>query len=67
LIQLIIHLDIKPDNILLNKKGGIKISDFGISIKQSISKGSYQGSAHYMAVQLSILFHVFKQNTFSLF
>jgi len=27
----VIHCDIKPDNILINKKGEIKIADFGIS------------------------------------
>ena len=47
----VIHRDIKPSNIMLNKSGGIRITDFGIAqikSEQSASKGII-GSPSYMS------------------
>ncbi|KAG9088030.1 ATP binding [Ceratobasidium sp. UAMH 11750] len=56
----IIHRDIKADNILVDNKGSIKISDFGISKKVEdnllggarIHQSSLQGSVFWMAPEV---------------
>ncbi|VDK73878.1 unnamed protein product [Onchocerca ochengi] len=46
----VIHRDIKPSNILVNTRGDVKISDFGISkqLEQSVAR-SFVGTNVYMA------------------
>ena len=64
----IIHRDIKGGNILVDNKGGIKISDFGISKKVEdsiltnarVHRPSLQGSVFWMAPE------VVKQTSYTL-
>jgi len=44
-----IHCDIKPNNILLNKEGTIKIIDLGQSCKIGTTKPRIQGTPDYIA------------------
>lgn len=48
----VIHRDVKPSNILINRKGEIKMCDFGISgyLVDSVAKTIDAGCKPYMAV-----------------
>ncbi|KAI7848467.1 kinase-like domain-containing protein [Circinella umbellata] len=50
----IIHLDLKPSNVLINDMGSIKIGDFGVSVREPVDlrwvKG--EGDRRYMAPDL---------------
>src|SRR5699024_555133 len=56
----VIHRDLKPQNILMNKRGNIKIADFGIAValnKSSITQtNSVMGSVHYMVTKQSDIY-----------
>ncbi|KAH7681925.1 Mitogen-activated protein kinase kinase protein [Dioscorea alata] len=48
----IIHRDLKPSNILINHRGEVKISDFGVSViltKSSGQRDTFIGTYNYMS------------------
>ena len=49
----VIHRDIKPSNLLVNHKGEVKITDFGVSAVLPSSMGqrdTFVGTYNYMSV-----------------
>jgi serine/threonine protein kinase len=53
----VIHRDVKPSNILINRRGEVKICDFGISgyLVDSVAKTIDAGCKPYMAVSRILL------------
>lgn len=50
----ILHRDIKPDNLIVNRQGEVKLADFGLALDLSeVKKGEgpakIEGSPHYMS------------------
>jgi serine/threonine protein kinase len=43
------HADLKPNNVMLSKKGEVKIIDYGLAWLKGESKGRVQGTPEYMA------------------
>lgn len=54
----VIHRDVKPSNILINRKGQVKMCDFGISgyLVDSVAKTIDAGCKPYMAVSIFFFF-----------
>ena len=54
---ILLHVDVKPSNILLDKTGNIKMCDFGISgqLVDSIAKTRDAGCRPYMAVSVDFV------------
>ncbi|MCL2437824.1 MAG: serine/threonine protein kinase [Coriobacteriia bacterium] len=46
----VLHLDIKPDNILISHEGQIKLADFGLAQLSHIGQNNGRGSKHGRAI-----------------
>jgi hypothetical protein len=50
----VIHGDIKPSNLLLDRRGQVKLGDFGLARRVANDQGSYlKGATRYMAPELA--------------
>ncbi|HBX68224.1 MAG TPA: hypothetical protein DEH25_02230 [Chloroflexi bacterium] len=50
----VLHLDVKPSNILMEKNGRVVLTDFNIPLgSKKEDSGVFMGSAHYMAPEQS--------------
>lgn len=58
----IIHRDLKPSNLLINHRGEVKITDFGVSATLASTSGerdTFVGTCNYMSVSTTF-FDVFE-------
>lgn len=57
----IIHRDLKPSNLLINHRGEVKITDFGVSTIMASTNGqakTFVGTYNYMSVSV-VVFNYF--------
>lgn len=50
----ICHADLKPNNIMVSRKGEVKVIDYGLAWIKSQPKGRVQGTPEYMAPETAI-------------
>jgi serine/threonine-protein kinase RIO1 len=48
----LVHLDVKPANLLISMEGVIKIGDFGMAAEQGKGEDGHEGDTRYMAPEL---------------
>lgn len=48
----LVHLDVKPDNIMRSLGGAFKLGDFGHATKLDGSRGWTEGDARYLASEM---------------
>lgn len=59
----VVHLDVKPENILLDSSGSFLLADFNISLaKDRFARERLGGSARYMPPEQVALFHCDRQS-----
>ena len=50
----LIHFDLKPQNVLVDARGTIKVLDFGVAgVRHAQSSREWRGTLHYMAPELA--------------
>ena len=44
----VLHRDLKPQNLLIDKSGAIKVADFGLAIEVQGDQQAWFGECHYI-------------------